>query len=151
MSSVYLTIPGAPDRLLGHVDDAGRVSRSQAGLDDEIGHVNLVSGEVYATRFGPDKKVGHVDLGSGHVYGSRFGPDEYVGQVGVDGRMHRHQALAADADVGHVDAFRSHAHTAAAMLLLVLPALVPHSAADESPAGDDGNTVDPGGVPQGTT
>ncbi len=120
---VYLAIAGAPDKLLGRIDENGIIYRSQFGPDDEIGHVDLATGDVYEQRFGPDKKVGHVDLNSGKVYATKLGPDEYVGQVREDGRMHRHQSLAADAYVGNVDQFLSRAHSAGAMLLLVLPEL----------------------------
>lgn len=123
MSNVYLALPGAPDRLLGRVEDDGRIYRSRAGLDDLVGHVNLVTGAVYEQRFGPDKKVGHVDLSSGRVYTTHFGPDTHVGQVDADGRMRLHQALAADDYVARVDEFRSYAHAAGALLLLVMPAL----------------------------
>ena len=123
MTKVYLALSGAPDRLLGHVEDDGRVYRSLVGPDNLIGHVDLATGNIYAQRFGPDKKVGHVDLSSGRVYATHPGPDAHVGQVREDGMMYLHQALATDDYVGHVDSFRSHAHTAGAMLLLVMPAL----------------------------
>ncbi len=123
MSNVYLAIPGAPDRLLGHVHDDGQVYRSQAGLDDLVGHVNLTSGAVYEQRFGPDKKVGHVDLSNGRVYATRLGPDTYVGQVNADGRLRLHEALAVDDYVARVGEFRNYAHAAGALLLLVMPAL----------------------------
>ena len=86
MSKVYHAITAAPDRLLGRVDDNGKVHRSQIGPDDEIGHVDLSTGAIYEQQFGPDKKVGHVDLSSGKVFATRLGPDAYVGQVGNDGR-----------------------------------------------------------------
>ncbi len=131
MSNVYLAIPGAPDRLLGHVHDDGKVYRSQAGLDDLIGRVDLATGAVYEQRFGPDKKVGHVDPSSGRAYLTRLGPDTHVGQVNPDGRMYRHQAMAADDYAGNVEQFRSYAHCAGALLLLVLPALEPETSAEE--------------------
>lgn len=123
MARVYIAIPGAPDRLTGHVDDEGSVYRSQTGFDDKVGRVDLASGNVYEQRFGPDKKIGHVDLSSGRVYATRLGSDEHVGQVNEDGKMHLHKALAVDDYIGNVDQFVSHAHTAGAMLLLVLPTL----------------------------
>lgn len=136
MSKVYLAIPGAPDQLLGHVDEAGQVYRSQIGPDNKVGYVNLENGRVYEQRFGPDKQVGHVDLGSGKVYATRLGPDEHVGQVAADGKMRRDQTLAADDYVGKVEPFLSYAHAAGALLLLVLPALeqaTPPVAPVESP------------------
>jgi hypothetical protein len=123
MSNVYLALPGAPDRLLGRVEDDGRVYRSQTGLDDQVGRVDLATGNVYEQRFGPHKKVGHVDLNSGKVYSSRFGPDEHIGQVNDDGRMTCHQTLAVDDYVGKVDEFHGYAHATGGLLLLVLPAL----------------------------
>jgi hypothetical protein len=69
--------------------------------------------------------VGRVNLKSGKVYASRLGPDAYLGRVDDGGRMHLHQALAADDSVGNVDELLSYAHSAGAMLLLVLPALEP--------------------------
>lgn len=123
MHKVYLAIPGALDNVLGHVADNGKVTRSQVGFDKEVGYVNLETGDIYAERFGPDKAVGRVDLGNGKVYTTRFGPDHYEGSVSTDGRMHRHRALAPDVYIGQVESFVSFAHSAAAMLLLVLPAL----------------------------
>jgi len=108
------------------------------GPDDHVGHVDLRTGDIYAQRLGPDKEIGHVDLSSGKVYMSRFGPDTHVAQVGEDGRMYVHRAMAVDSYIGNVDPFRSHAHTAAALLLLVLPALEP-GAANQAPE-DQGKT-----------
>ncbi|MCB0093269.1 MAG: hypothetical protein KDE54_35515 [Caldilineaceae bacterium] len=133
MSKVYLAIPHALDKVLGHVNESGKVTRSQIGIDREVGYVNLDTGNIYAERFGPDKTVGRVDLSNGKVYATRLGPDHYVGWVAADGRMHRHRALAPDVYIGQVDSFVSFAHSAAAMLLLVLPALEEQTAA-EAPA-----------------
>lgn len=123
MSEVYLVVNDAPDKLLGHIDEDGIVTRSQPGVDEVIGHVDLKTGHVHQKRLGPDKYVGRVELGSGKVYASRIGPDEYMGQVETDGRMRQHVALQADRYIGKVDRFVSYAHSAGAMLLLVLPAL----------------------------
>ena len=123
MSKVYLEVSLAPDRLLGHVQEDGDVYRSDAGLDDKIGHVHLKSGKVYARRLGADKKVGHVDLDNGRVYVTKVGPDKYVGQMKEDGTMHLDKSLAPDDYVGKVNPFISYAHSAAAMLLLLMPAL----------------------------
>jgi hypothetical protein len=123
MSKVYLAVSNAPDTLLGRVENDGRVYLDQMGPDDLVGHVDLNSGDIYAQRFGPDKKIGHVDLSSGKVTTSRFGPDAHIAQVGENGRMYVHRAVATDTYIGNVDPFMSHAHTAAALLLLVLPAL----------------------------
>ncbi len=123
MSKVYLEVSLAPDRLLGHVKEDGDVYRNDAGLDDKIGHVHLQSGKVYSRRLGPDKKVGHVDLDNGRVYATKVGPDKYVGQMKEDGTMHLDKSLAPDDYVGKMNPFISFAHSAAAMLLLVLPAL----------------------------
>jgi hypothetical protein len=132
MSEVYLAISGAPDKLLGHVDEDGIVTRSRPGLDEVIGHVDLATGHVRQRRLGPDKNAGDVDLGSGKVYASRLGPDEYVGQVKPDGSLHRHATLQADGYIGKVSRFVSYAHSAAAMLLLVLPAIE-----EDRPTGED--------------
>lgn len=123
MAKVYVEIPMAPDKLLGHVNEDGEVYRSRVGLDDRVGTVDLSSGKIYADRFGPDNKVGYVDLDNGKVYFTRVGIDEYAGRVDGDGRMYSHVPLAADEYVGNVDRFMSYAHSAGAMLLLVLPAL----------------------------
>ena len=139
MSEVYLAISGAPDRLLGHIAEDGIVTRSQPGVDEAIGHVDLASGHVHRKRLGPDKYEGRVDLGSGKVYVSRIGPDEYVGQVKPDGSLHRHVTLQADRYIGKVSRFVSYAHSAAAMLLLVLPALDEERRSD---AADKSDTTD---------
>lgn len=135
MTKVYLALSGAPDRLLGRVEADGRVYRSESAFDDQIGHVDLTTGDIYEQRFGPDKKIGHVDLSSGKVYSSRLGPDEHVGQVNDDGRMHLHRSLAGDDYAGSVAQFQSYAHSAGAMLLLVLPAIEP-DASGEAPEAD---------------
>jgi hypothetical protein len=137
---VYLHVPGAPDKLLGRVETDGRIYRSQAGPDEEIGHVDLATGNVYEQRFGPDKKVGHGDLSSGKVYVTRFGPDEHVGEVKADGTMRHHAALAADDYVARVDQFLSYAHSTGAMLLLVLPELEPPPDEDVDRSADDPET-----------
>ena len=123
MSKVYLAIPHAPDRLLGHIKENGNVYRSEAGPDDKIGHVELKSGKVYSRRPGPDKKIGHVDLENGRVYAARVGLDKHIGRVQEDGKLYLDRSLAPDKYVGRVDPFLSYAHAGAAMLLLVAPAL----------------------------
>jgi hypothetical protein len=121
MSKVYLAVSGARDVLLGHVNDEGKVIRSQAGPDEEIGHIDLAKGDVYRRRTGPDEKVGHVDVKSGKVYTTRLGPDEYAGTVNQDGSMRKQVALGGDRYIGKVEPFVSYALSGAAMLLLVLP------------------------------
>lgn len=123
MSKVYLAVPRAPDRLIGHVKENGNVYRSDAGPDDKIGHVDLKSGKVYSRRLGPDKKIGHVDLDKGKVYVTKAGPDKYIGRVEEDGAIYLNRSLAPDDYVGRMKPFISYAHAGAAMLLLVLPAL----------------------------
>jgi hypothetical protein len=132
MSNVYLAVSNAPDTLLGRVEDDGRVYLNQMGPDDLVGHVDLNLGDIYAQRFGPDKKIGHVDLRTGRVYLTRLGPDAHAGQVGEDGRMYVSRSLAPDTYVGNVDHFRSHAHTAAALVLLVFPALKPDDVSEKT-------------------
>lgn len=123
MSDIYLNISAAPDRLLGRVDEEGRVYRRRVGPDELIGAVDPATGDVYQRHLGPDTKVGRVDLESGRVYHSRLGPDEYVGRVVENGRMYHHRRLAPDPHIGQSTPVISPAHTAAGMLLLVLPAL----------------------------
>ena len=123
MSKIYLAFPRAFDDQLGHITDDGKVYRSKFGPDEYLGKVDLSSGKIYADQFGPDKKVGYVDLENGKVYLSRVGLDEYVGRVDNDGHMHRHVPMGADDYIGNVDKFVSYAHSAGAMLLLILPAL----------------------------
>ncbi len=123
MSKVYRTIPFAPDKLLGHVESDGTIYHNRFGPDELIGHVDLATGHIYERHFGPDKAIGRVDLSNGNVYLSRFGPDEHVGEVNTNGRILRQKRLAADDDIGNVEPFISYAHSAGAMLLLVLPAL----------------------------
>jgi hypothetical protein len=123
MSKVYLAIHAAPDKLLGHVHDDGKVYLSKIGINEHIGSVDLASGKVYEARLGLDKLVGRVDMKSGKVYLSKSGLNEYIGRVDGDGRMHRHVSMGIDEYIGKVDHFISRAHSAGAMLLLVLPAL----------------------------
>lgn len=123
MDKVYLAIPGAPDKHLGHVHEDGKVYRSRIGFDDHLGAVDLSSGKIYSKQFGPDKKIGHVDLKDGKVYLTKVGLDEYVGRVEENGRIYRHVSMGSDDYIGKVDHFVSYAHSAGAMLLLVLPAL----------------------------
>lgn len=127
MYKVSLAIPKAPDKQLGYVSDEGKIYRSKVGIDDHIGGVDLASGKVYESRVGLDKLVGYVDLESGKVYLSKFGPDEYIGRVDADGSMHRHVPMGVDHYIGKIDQFLSHAHSAGALLLLVLPAIEEYS------------------------
>jgi hypothetical protein len=123
MYKVHLETSQGHNQLLGHVLDDGKVYRTKVGLDDYVGRVELATGKIYEERFGPDKKVGHVDLENGKVYLTRLGPDQYVGKVDGHGRMHRHVSLTNEELVGKIDQFVSYGHSAAAMLLLVMPAL----------------------------
>jgi hypothetical protein len=123
MYKVYRAVSRAPDEYLGYVEEDGRVFRSKIGLDDRLGRVDLSSGQVHEDRLGPDREIGHVDPKTGKVYLRRFGPDEYVGSVDGDGRMYRHVSMGVDEYIGVIDPFVSYAHSAGAMLLLVLPAV----------------------------
>jgi hypothetical protein len=123
---VYLRKAGiAHDKLLGRVEDNGRVYRTYLGPDDEIGHVHLDSGKVYAQRLGNDDYVGRVDLDNGRIWRDvTAGPDEYLGRVHQDGRMDYHVAGRADEYIGRMEDVASLAQAGAAFLLLVWPAYV---------------------------
>ena len=124
MSKVYLHIAGGPDKLLGHVNNDGSVSRSERGLDDVIGHVELPTGAIYAKRLGPDDYLGRVDLDNGRIYKHvPAGADEYLGKVEKNGAMYRHVPMGADDYIGKLEDSPSYAHAGAAFLMLVLPAV----------------------------
>jgi hypothetical protein len=123
MYKVYLAISMAPDEMLGYVKKDGRAYRSKPGFDEYLGKADPSSGRVYEERLGPDREIGHVNLQTGRVYLRRLGPDDYVGTVDERGRLHQHVPVAPDEYIGVVDPAPSLAHAAAAMLLLVLPAL----------------------------
>ena len=121
---VYLQKPGVlHDKLLGRVEQNGRVYRTHLGPDDEIGHVHLESGKVYLQRLGHDDYIGRVDLKNGKVWRDvAGGPDEYLGRVHEDGRMDYGIAGRADEYIGRIAGAASLAHAGAAFLLLVWPA-----------------------------
>ena len=124
MSKVFLHLAGKPDRLLGHVNEDGRVTRSEPGPDDVIGRVNLETGKIYASKLGPDQYLGRVDLENGKVYRHvALASDEYLGRVAENGRMYRHVAAAADDYIGSLPESPTFAASGAAFLLLVLPYL----------------------------
>jgi hypothetical protein len=123
MYKVYLAINPLINKMLGYVNKEGVVYRSKTGLDDRLGKVELSTGKIVEDRFGPDKVTGRVDMKTGKVYLSRLGPDEYVGRVDVKGHFYKHVPMGTDRYLGHVDPFISYAHSAAAMVLLLLPAL----------------------------
>jgi hypothetical protein len=111
------------DKLLGRVEDNGRVYHTHLGPDDEIGHVHLESGKVYAQRLGSDAYVGQVDLDNGKVWqGVTAAPDNYLGRVHEDGRMNYHRAGQPDEYIGRIAGGASLAQAGAAFLLLVWPA-----------------------------
>ena len=121
---VYLQKTGIlHDKLLGRVEDNGRVYRTHLGPDDEIGHVNLETGKVYAQRLGNDEYVGRVDLDNGKVWQDvTAAPDEYLGRVHEDGRMDYHRAGQPDEYIGRIAGGASLTQAGAAFLLLVWPA-----------------------------
>jgi len=122
MSKVYLHRARWPDKLLGHINEKGDIYRSDLGLDDRIGHVELDSGKIYHRRLGPDEYLGRVDLRSGKVYRHvSMGPDEYLGRVNEAGRMYKHDPLSPDDYIGRISNPVSHAHAGVAFLLLVWP------------------------------
>ena len=111
------------DKLLGRVEENGRVYRTYLGPDDEIGHVQLETGKVYAQRLGNDEYIGRVDLDNGKIWRDvTAAPDEYLGRVHEDGRMDYHLAGRADEYIGRIAGEVSLAQAGAAFLLLVLPA-----------------------------
>ena len=111
------------DKLLGRVEENGRVYRTYLGPDDEIGHVHLETGKVYAQRLGNDEYIGRVDLDNGKIWRDvTAAPDEYLGRVHEDGRMDYHLAGRADEYIGRIAGEVSLAQAGAAFLLLVLPA-----------------------------
>ena len=123
---VYLQRTGIlHDKLLGRVEENGRVYRTYLGPDDEIGHVHVEQGKVYAQRLGNDEYIGRVDLDNGKVWRQVVaGPDEYLGRVHEDGRMDYHIAGRADEYIGRIAGDAPLAHAGAAFLLLVWPAYV---------------------------
>ncbi len=134
MAEVYLHKEKAPDRLLGHVRGDGKVYRNDPGLDDDIGHIDLDTGRVYARRAGPDEQAGKVET-DGKVFRKRSGPDQYVARIDAEGRVLLHKPLAADEYVGRVEHPQSARHAGAAALLLVLPALFDDPEQDEAGGG----------------
>lgn len=123
MSKVYLHRAGIPDKLLGRVEEDGRVFRSEIGADDQIGYVDLGNGKVFLTVTKPETYAGRVQLDTGKVFHHRpNAADEYLGEVHENGKMFRHVPHWPDKYVGHVADFISNAHSGAAFLLLVLPA-----------------------------
>ncbi len=125
---VYLQKAGIlHDKLLGRVEDNGRVYRTHLGPDDEIGRVHIDSGKVYVQRPGKDEYIGRVDLDDGRVWRDvTAGPDEYLGRVHENGRMDYHLAGRADEYIGRISDGASLAQAGAAFLLLVWPAFAEH-------------------------
>lgn len=125
---VYLQRAGVVhDKLLGRVEENGRIYRTYLGPDDEIGHVDLDTGKVYAQRLGNDEYVGRADPGDGKVWRHvAAGPDEYLGRVHEDGRMDYHVAGRADDYIGRIAGGASLVQAGAAFLLLVWPAFAEH-------------------------
>lgn len=125
---VYLQRAGVVhDKLLGRVEENGRIYRTYLGPDDEIGHVDLDTGKVYAQRLGNDEYVGRSDPGDGKVWRHvAAGPDEYLGRVHEDGRMDYHVAGRADDYIGRIAGGASLVQAGAAFLLLVWPAFAEH-------------------------
>lgn len=105
MMKVYLAVPRAADKLLGHVTIDGKAYRKRVGPGAHVGRVDLVSGRVCEARVGPDWERGHVDLENGKVHSSRVGPDAYIGTVDIDGRNQLHVSLVENDHVGRVDPF----------------------------------------------
>ena len=126
MSKVYLHRSGFPDKLLGHVNEDGRVFRSELGPDEEIGRVELGTGKIYISLIRPGTYAGRVQLETGKVF--RHVPnalDEYLGEAHENGKMYRHVAAWPDRYIGNIADTDdlSVAHVGAAFLLLVLPAV----------------------------
>lgn len=136
MARVYLSLPLAPDHLVGMVNHEGDVFFSHDGDDEYVGRVDLSNGKVYQTRFGPDDYCGHVALDSGKVYRHRLLlPDEHLGTVQPDGRLLRSVAHGPDEVVAQVADMPGLAYGGAALLLLVLPALDTHGT--DAPGGSN--------------
>jgi len=64
MSKVYLHRAGAPDKLLGHVKENGKVYRTAPGIDDRIGQVDLDTGKVLSENDRVERALGSSAVSS---------------------------------------------------------------------------------------
>ena len=113
-----------PDKRIGSVSEDGKVYSKESGDDKEVGYVELATGKIYISLVEPGTYAGRVKVDSGKLFRHvPHGADEYLGEVKEDGKMRLHKTAFPDKYVGNMSEYISHAHTGAAFLLLVLPAI----------------------------
>ena len=110
---IYQDVPMLPDRLIGHIDDTGKVYATKSGKDEFVGWIDYEEGEVYDTE---DELMGWLEE-EGAIIGHYDDGDEEIGYVTDDGEVYGYDEDEKDLYLGKLVTMEDATEGAAAMLL----------------------------------
>jgi hypothetical protein len=110
---IYRDVPMLPDKLIGRIDDEGKVHNVGSGEDEFIGWIDYEEGEVYDA---DDELMGWLEE-DGLIIGHYDDDDEDIGYVTEDGEVYGYDDDGEDVYLGKVVIMEDATEGAAAMLL----------------------------------
>jgi hypothetical protein len=111
MAKIYENVGLAPDPLIGHIDDEGKIYYENEGQSEYIGRIDYQDGKVYDQ---DDDYMGWVEE-NGEIYGSYEDGDLCLGYVADDGKLYVYDEDEEEIQVGQVTEMKHKADGAAAV------------------------------------
>jgi hypothetical protein len=110
---IYRDVPMLPDKLIGRINDEGKVFDIESGEEEFIGWIDYNEGEVYDA---DDELMGWIE-NDGTIIGQYEDEDEEIGYVTDDGEVYGYDDEGKDLYLGKVTPTQDATDGAAAMLL----------------------------------
>ena len=110
---IYRDVPMLPDKLIGRIDEEGKVFDVESEEEEYIGRIDYAEGEVYDA---DDDLMGWIE-NDGTIIGQYEDEDEEIGYVSDEGEVYGYDDEGKDLYLGKVALMRDATEGAAAMLL----------------------------------
>lgn len=110
---IYRDVPMLPDKLIGRIDDKGKIYDLESGKDEYIGWINYEKTEVYDE---DDELMGWLE-DDGAIVGHYEDGDEEIGYVTEEGEVYGYDEDDKEIYLGKVAGMEDATEGAAAMLL----------------------------------
>lgn len=110
---IYRDVPMLPDKLIGRIDDEGKIFDVESEEEEFIGWIDYAEGEVYDA---DDDLMGWIE-NDGTIIGQYEDEDEEIGYVSDEGEVYGYDDEGKDLYLGKVALMRDATEGAAAMLL----------------------------------
>lgn len=110
---IYQDVPMLPDKLIGRIDENGKVYQIKDGKDEYIGWLDYEAGEVYDEG---DELMGWVE-DDGVIIAQYEDEEEDLGYVTEEGEVYGYDESEEDLYLGKVTDMQDATEGAAAMLL----------------------------------